>query len=96
MYVVSLSTPVSPAQVGPDRSPTPPTPCLLSPVQDGTVVDKRPVPKHQCSLDFLDLVPGHAYMLTVQSLSGKLTNESTGAGRTGRWVDSWVQIPAGS
>lgn len=57
-----------------------PASCL----QDGTVVDKRPVPKQECSLDFLDLIPGHAYSLTVQSLSGKLTNEKTGLGRTGR------------
>lgn len=48
------------------------------------MVDKRPVPKHECSLDFLDLIPGHAYSLTVQSLSGKLTNAKTGVGRTGR------------
>lgn len=48
------------------------------------MVDKRLVPKHQCSLDFLDLIPGHAYNLTVQSLSGGLTNGKTGAGRTGR------------
>ncbi|CAF89510.1 unnamed protein product, partial [Tetraodon nigroviridis] len=49
---------------------------------DGTVVDRRPVPKQQCSLDFLDLVPGHAYSLAVQSLSGGLTNQSAVSGRT--------------
>lgn len=49
------------------------------------MVDTRPVPKHECSLDFLDLIPGHAYSLTVQSLSGKLRNGTTGTGRTGRW-----------
>uniref|UniRef100_A0A8C2ZU76 protein-tyrosine-phosphatase n=1 Tax=Cyclopterus lumpus TaxID=8103 RepID=A0A8C2ZU76_CYCLU len=42
----------------------------------------RPVPKHVSSLDFLDLTPGHAYAITVQSLSGKLTNNNTAVGRT--------------
>uniref|UniRef100_A0A3B5A9G7 protein-tyrosine-phosphatase n=1 Tax=Stegastes partitus TaxID=144197 RepID=A0A3B5A9G7_9TELE len=56
MYIVSLSTPVSPTT--------------------------RPVPKHVSSLDFLDLIPGHAYSITVQSLSGMLTNSNTATGRT--------------
>uniref|UniRef100_A0A8C4DSE1 protein-tyrosine-phosphatase n=1 Tax=Dicentrarchus labrax TaxID=13489 RepID=A0A8C4DSE1_DICLA len=42
----------------------------------------RPVPKHVTSLDFLDLIPGNAYTLTVQSLSGKLFNTNTATGRT--------------
>uniref|UniRef100_A0A3Q3W1C4 protein-tyrosine-phosphatase n=1 Tax=Mola mola TaxID=94237 RepID=A0A3Q3W1C4_MOLML len=42
----------------------------------------RSVPKHVSSLDYLDMVPGHAYTLTVQSLSGKLTNNNTATGRT--------------
>lgn len=46
-------------------------------------MDKRPVPKHTCSQEFLDLVPGHAYILTVQSVSGRLTNGSRGTGRAG-------------
>ncbi|XP_068442248.1 receptor-type tyrosine-protein phosphatase beta-like [Clinocottus analis] len=49
---------------------------------DGVVIEARPVPKHVSSLDFLDLTPGHAYAITVQSLSGKLTNSNTAAGRT--------------
>ncbi|XP_070847690.1 receptor-type tyrosine-protein phosphatase beta [Chaetodon trifascialis] len=49
---------------------------------DGTAIETRPIPKHVSSLDFLDLVPGHAYTMTVQSLSGKLTNSNTATGRT--------------
>ncbi|XP_059181909.1 receptor-type tyrosine-protein phosphatase beta-like [Centropristis striata] len=46
------------------------------------VIETRPVPKHVSSLDFLDLIPGHAYSLTVQSLSGNLVNSNTVTGRT--------------
>ncbi|XP_056223519.1 receptor-type tyrosine-protein phosphatase beta-like [Seriola aureovittata] len=49
---------------------------------DGIAVESRPVPKHVSSLDFLDLIPGHAYTVTIQSLSGKLTNTNTVTGRT--------------
>uniref|UniRef100_A0A3P8U601 protein-tyrosine-phosphatase n=1 Tax=Amphiprion percula TaxID=161767 RepID=A0A3P8U601_AMPPE len=42
----------------------------------------RPVPKHVSSLDFMDLIPGHAYCITIQSLSGKLTNSNAATGRT--------------
>uniref|UniRef100_A0A3Q0RGW8 protein-tyrosine-phosphatase n=1 Tax=Amphilophus citrinellus TaxID=61819 RepID=A0A3Q0RGW8_AMPCI len=45
-------------------------------------VDTRPVPKHVTTLDFMELIPGHAYTITVQSLSGKLTNSNTATGRT--------------
>lgn len=48
----------------------------------GVVIETRPVPKHISSLDFLDLTPGHAYTITVQSLSGMLTNSNTATGRT--------------
>lgn len=51
--------------------------------QDGAVIETRPVPKHVSSLDFLNLVPGHAYTVTIQSLSGKLNNSNTATGRTG-------------
>ncbi|XP_008295253.1 receptor-type tyrosine-protein phosphatase beta [Stegastes partitus] len=49
---------------------------------DGAAIETRPVPKHVSSLDFLDLIPGHAYSITVQSLSGMLTNSNTATGRT--------------
>ncbi|XP_058481071.1 receptor-type tyrosine-protein phosphatase beta [Solea solea] len=49
---------------------------------DGAIIETRPVPKHVSSLDFLDLIPGHAYSITIQSLSGKLTNTNTATGRT--------------
>ncbi|TMS01587.1 hypothetical protein E3U43_005407 [Larimichthys crocea] len=49
---------------------------------DGAALDTRPVPKHVTSLEFLDLVPGNTYTITVQSLSGKLINKNTAAGRT--------------
>uniref|UniRef100_A0A8C9ZBW2 protein-tyrosine-phosphatase n=1 Tax=Sander lucioperca TaxID=283035 RepID=A0A8C9ZBW2_SANLU len=45
-------------------------------------VQTRPVPKHVSSLDFQDLTPGLAYTISVQSLSGKLTNRNTATGRT--------------
>ncbi|XP_061524236.1 receptor-type tyrosine-protein phosphatase beta isoform X2 [Phycodurus eques] len=48
----------------------------------GVVVETRLVPKHVSSLDFLDLIPGHAYNLTVQSRSGELTNSNMASGRT--------------
>ncbi|XP_067437919.1 receptor-type tyrosine-protein phosphatase beta [Thunnus thynnus] len=49
---------------------------------DGVAVETRLVPKHVSSLDFPDLTPGHAYTITVQSLSGKLTNSNKATGRT--------------
>nr|XP_057923395.1 receptor-type tyrosine-protein phosphatase beta isoform X2 [Doryrhamphus excisus] len=49
---------------------------------DGFVMETRLVPKHMASLDFLDLIPGQAYNVTVQSCSGKLTNNNTASGRT--------------
>ncbi|XP_029968954.1 receptor-type tyrosine-protein phosphatase beta [Salarias fasciatus] len=49
---------------------------------DDVVMETRPVPKHVTALDFMDLIPGHAYSITVQSLSGKLTNNVTASGRT--------------
>ncbi|XP_077357114.1 receptor-type tyrosine-protein phosphatase beta isoform X1 [Festucalex cinctus] len=48
----------------------------------GGVVETRLVPKHVSSLVFLDLIPGHAYNLTVQSRSGELTNSNMVSGRT--------------
>ncbi|XP_041833313.1 receptor-type tyrosine-protein phosphatase beta [Melanotaenia boesemani] len=48
---------------------------------DGVAIDTRPVPKHVTSLDFLELISGHAYIITVQSLSGKLTNSNTATSR---------------
>ncbi|CAN9508322.1 unnamed protein product [Ophioblennius macclurei] len=49
---------------------------------DDVVMETRPVPKHVTTLDFMDLIPGHAYSVTVQSLSGKLTSDATASGRT--------------
>lgn len=49
---------------------------------DGAILETRPVPKHVSSLDFLNLVPGQAYTMTIQSLSGQLTNTNTATGRT--------------
>ncbi|KAL7370550.1 hypothetical protein ABVT39_003709 [Epinephelus coioides] len=49
---------------------------------DGVNIEIRPVPKHVTSLDFLDLIPGNAYTITIQSLSGKLTNSNRATGRT--------------
>lgn len=57
---------------------------LTASCPQGGVVETRPVPKHVSSLDFLDLIPGHTYTITVQSLSGKLTNTNTATGRTGK------------
>uniref|UniRef100_A0A3Q3VX91 protein-tyrosine-phosphatase n=1 Tax=Mola mola TaxID=94237 RepID=A0A3Q3VX91_MOLML len=55
---------------------------IISLSTDGAIIETRSVPKHVSSLDYLDMVPGHAYTLTVQSLSGKLTNNNTATGRT--------------
>ncbi|KAM8739685.1 receptor-type tyrosine-protein phosphatase beta [Acanthopagrus schlegelii] len=49
---------------------------------DGAVIETRPVPKHVSSLDFVNLVPGHAYTVTIQTLSGKLNNSNAATGRT--------------
>ncbi|KAM9327847.1 receptor-type tyrosine-protein phosphatase beta [Pholidichthys leucotaenia] len=49
---------------------------------DGVAIETRPVPKHVSSLDFIDLVPGKSYTITVQSISGKLTNSNNATGRT--------------
>lgn len=46
-------------------------------------METRHVPRHVSSLDFLDLIPGHAYTITVQSLSGELKNTNAATGRTG-------------
>ncbi|XP_022067914.2 receptor-type tyrosine-protein phosphatase beta [Acanthochromis polyacanthus] len=53
---------------------------LLTP--EGAIIETRPVPKHVSSLEFMDLIPGHAYSVTIQSLSEKLTNSNTATGRT--------------
>ncbi|AWO98279.1 putative receptor-type tyrosine-protein phosphatase beta [Scophthalmus maximus] len=49
---------------------------------DSVAVETRHVPRHVSSLDFLDLIPGHAYTITVQSLSGELKNTNAATGRT--------------
>ncbi|KAM9771865.1 receptor-type tyrosine-protein phosphatase beta isoform 2-T2 [Syngnathus typhle] len=48
----------------------------------GDVAESRLVPEHVSSLDFLDLIPGQAYNITVQSRSGELTNSEAASGRT--------------
>ncbi|XP_011489637.1 receptor-type tyrosine-protein phosphatase beta isoform X1 [Oryzias latipes] len=50
--------------------------------QDGASIDIRPVPKYVSTLDYLELIPGQVYSVTVQSRSGKLTNDSSRSGRT--------------
>uniref|UniRef100_A0A3Q3J0X5 protein-tyrosine-phosphatase n=1 Tax=Monopterus albus TaxID=43700 RepID=A0A3Q3J0X5_MONAL len=54
---------------------------IISCLQDGAVVETRRVPKHVTSLDFLGLIPGHAYTITIQSLSGELINSNTATSR---------------
>lgn len=44
-------------------------------------LDQRPVPKHVSSLEFVDLIPGQIYNVTVRSESGKLTSNCTATGR---------------
>ncbi|XP_050963599.1 receptor-type tyrosine-protein phosphatase beta [Labeo rohita] len=46
------------------------------------VQDMRHVPKHITQTEFYNLVPGQLYSVTVQSVSGKKTNNSTTSGRT--------------
>lgn len=64
----------------------------VSRLQDGVTIDVRSVPKHVSSLEFIKLVPGHAYTVTVQSRSGKLTNNITATGRTGKTPDQVEQV----
>ncbi|XP_076018766.1 receptor-type tyrosine-protein phosphatase beta isoform X2 [Genypterus blacodes] len=45
-------------------------------------LDARPVLKHQNEVSFGSLQPGQQYSVTVQSVSGDLTNNNTAAGRT--------------
>lgn len=45
------------------------------------LIDRRPVPKHVSSLEFMDLIPGQIYTIIVQSESGRLTSNSTTTGR---------------
>lgn len=47
------------------------------------VQDIRHVPKHITQTEFHNLVPGQLYLVTVQSVSGIKTNNSTTSGRTG-------------
>uniref|UniRef100_A0A3B3V3C4 protein-tyrosine-phosphatase n=1 Tax=Poecilia latipinna TaxID=48699 RepID=A0A3B3V3C4_9TELE len=56
--------------------------------KDGVSIDTRPVPKHVSSLDFLDLIPGQAYRVSIQSQSGMLTNSNTASGRAGNAADN--------
>ncbi|KAK2859223.1 hypothetical protein Q5P01_003843 [Channa striata] len=49
---------------------------------DGTIKESQKIPKHFTSLNFKGLIPGHAYTVTVQSLSGNLTNSNVAIGRT--------------
>ncbi|KAL0967234.1 hypothetical protein UPYG_G00249540 [Umbra pygmaea] len=50
--------------------------------QGGRLMETRPVPKYITQLDFLGLVPGQLYWVTVQTLSGTLVNNITAMGRT--------------
>ncbi|KAM9705755.1 receptor-type tyrosine-protein phosphatase beta isoform 1-T2 [Menidia menidia] len=53
----------------------------LASTSGGVPIDVRTVPKHISSLDFLDLTPGHAYTVTIQSVSGDLSSSRTASGR---------------
>ncbi|XP_073703352.1 receptor-type tyrosine-protein phosphatase beta [Garra rufa] len=50
--------------------------------QGTQVQDMRHVPKHITQAEFHNLVPGQLYSVTVQSVSGTQTNNSTTSGRT--------------
>lgn len=45
--------------------------------------EERSVPKHVNEMSFHSLLPGQQYMITITSVSGSLSNNSTAAGRTG-------------
>uniref|UniRef100_A0A3B3TMT4 protein-tyrosine-phosphatase n=1 Tax=Poecilia latipinna TaxID=48699 RepID=A0A3B3TMT4_9TELE len=62
---------------------------------DGVSIDTRPVPKHVSSLDFLDLIPGQAYRVSIQSQSGMLTNSNTASGRAAPAVVTALQADNG-
>ncbi|XP_077450252.1 receptor-type tyrosine-protein phosphatase beta [Stigmatopora argus] len=55
---------------------------LTSAGGSGGAPETRLVPKQVSSLDFPNLIPGHAYDVSVRSRSGELTNGVAAAGRT--------------
>lgn len=55
---------------------------IVSLFSKSDLIDRRPVPKHVSSLEFMDLIPGQIYSIIVQSESGKLTSNNTASGRT--------------
>ncbi|XP_020781984.1 receptor-type tyrosine-protein phosphatase beta isoform X1 [Boleophthalmus pectinirostris] len=50
---------------------------IVSLSTESDLIDRRPVLKHVSSREFVDLIPGQLYIVTVQSESGKLTTNST-------------------
>nr|ACN64933.1 protein tyrosine phosphatase [Danio rerio] len=50
--------------------------------QETHLQDSRRVPKHITQTEFYHLIPGQLYSVTVQSVSGSQTNNSTTTGRT--------------
>jgi len=56
---------------------------LVSLFQETHVKDTKQVPKHITQTEFHNLEPGQLYSVTVQSVSGTQTNNSTTSGRTG-------------
>ncbi|KAI4878056.1 hypothetical protein NFI96_011663 [Prochilodus magdalenae] len=50
--------------------------------QNTHVEVRRCIPKQDNKMDFTNLVPGQLYTVTVQAISGELTNNSTTSGRT--------------
>ncbi|XP_039516167.1 receptor-type tyrosine-protein phosphatase beta-like [Pimephales promelas] len=67
---------------------------LVSLFQETHVKDTKQVPKHITQTEFHNLEPGQLYSVTVQSVSGTQTNNSTTSGRTdpstvtGLWADN--------
>lgn len=51
--------------------------------QETQIQEYKHVPKHITQTEFHNLQPGQQYSVTVQSVSGKRTNNSTTSGRTG-------------
>ncbi|CAL9682662.1 unnamed protein product [Knipowitschia caucasica] len=54
---------------------------IVSLSTESEFIERRPVPKHVSSVEFVDLTPGQLYTVTVQSESGKRTSNCTAHGR---------------
>ncbi|XP_030645845.1 receptor-type tyrosine-protein phosphatase beta [Chanos chanos] len=60
--------------------------------QGSHLLETKRVPKHVTEADFQNLQPGQLYTVTMQSVSGKLINNSTASGRTVPSMVTAIQV----